>query len=100
MTVRKKEKKNVRRFYSEAKLPHPNIYRMIILPVDEYMILLVWALHADVCAINASNDTWNLSHGVELLLWAICFRQRWHLDPAPHTHIQCISHRSDGTARC
>ena len=61
---------------------------MIIHPVDEFMILLVWALDVDVCAIkmiNASNDTWNRSRGVELLLLAICFRLRWHLDPAPHT---------------
>ena len=97
---KKERKKNVRRLYSEAKLPYLNIYRMIILPVDEFMILLVWALHADVCAINASNDTWSRSHGVEPLLLATCFRLRWHPDPAPHTKHECISHRSDGTACC
>ena len=49
---------------------------------------------------NVSKDTWNRSHGVELLLLAICFRLRWHLDPVPHTQHQCLSHRSDGTACC
>ena len=80
--------KTVHGLYCEAKLPYLNIYRMIILPVDEFMFLLVWALGADVCAINASKDTWNSSHGVELLLLAICFRLRWHLDPVRHAQHQ------------
>ena len=63
------EIKTVHRLYCEAKLPYLNIYRMIILPVDEFMFLLVWALDADVCAINASNDTWNRSHGLNLFFW-------------------------------
>ena len=71
-----------------SKIALPNIYRMIILPVDELMFLLVWALDVDVWAINASNDTWNRSHGVVLVLLAICFRLRWHLDPVPHTQHQ------------
>ena len=41
------EIKTVHRLYCEAKLPYLNIYRMIILPVDEFMFLLVWALDAD-----------------------------------------------------
>ena len=82
------EIKTVHRLYCEAKLPYLNIYRMIILPVDELMFLLVWSLDADVCAISASGDTWNRSHGVVLVLLAICFRLRWHLDPVPHTQHQ------------
>ena len=60
------EIKTVHRLYCEAKLPYLIIYQIIILPVDQFMFLLVWALNADVCAISASNDTWNRSHGVEL----------------------------------
>ena len=82
------EIKTVHRMYCETKLPYLNIYRMIILPVNEFMFLLAWALDADVCAMNASNDTWNRSHVVELLLFTICFRLRWHLDPVPHTQHQ------------
>ena len=94
------EIKTVHRLYCEAKLPYLNIYRMIILPVDEFMFLLVWALDVDVCAINAFNDTWNRSHGIELLLLAICFHLHWHLDPVLYTQHQCISHPSDGMACC
>ena len=63
------EIKTVHRLYCEAKLPYLNIYRMIILPVDEFMFLLVWALGVDVCAINASNDTWNRSQAYNFCFW-------------------------------
>ena len=91
------EIKTVHRLYCEAKLPYLNIYRMIIPPVDKFMILLVWALDVDVCAINVSNDTCNRPHGVEL-----CF---WRFAPAcvgilSQSRTRGISHRSDGTAYC
>ena len=44
---------------------------MVILLVDKFMLLLIWSLDSNVSAISASNDTWDSSHGVELLLWVI-----------------------------
>ena len=53
--LRVSEIKTVRTLYCKAKLPYLNIYLMIILPVEEFMILLVWALDADVCAIKTTH---------------------------------------------
>ena len=98
--LRECEIKTVHRLYCEAKLPYLNIYWMIILPVDEFIFLLVWALDVSVGVINASSDSWNRSHGIECLLLAICCCLHWQLDPVPYTQHQCISHHSDGTVCC
>ena len=42
------EIKTVHRLYCEAKLPYLKKKRMLILPVDEFMFLSVWALDVDV----------------------------------------------------
>ena len=90
----------VHRLCCEAKLPYLNIYRMIILPVDKFMLLLIWSLDSDVSAIKAFSDTWKTSHGVEFLLLVIGLRLCWHLYPVPCAQHQCISHSSDGTTSC
>ena len=90
----------VHRLCCEAKLPYLNIYRMIILPVDKFMLLLIWSLDSDVSAIKAFSDTWKTSHGVEFLLLVIGLCMCQHLYPVPDTQHQCVSHSRDGTTCC
>ena len=64
------------------------------------MLLLIWSLDSDLSAIIASNDTWDSSHGVELLLLVIGLHLHWQLCPVLYAQHQCVSHSSDGTACC
>ena len=54
--------------YNEAKLPYLNIYRMIILPVDDFIFLLVWPWMR--MSVPSKHP---MTPGIALMAYNICF---------------------------